>query len=169
MSQETTVTYNSALTIREVVDLNVPDAANPIINHTGFDESGTLNSTSTPPVTKVACFEKVLVAGAATIDLTALPGTGGGTVDGTGLKVQAIKIRNPAANTNKLHVVPGASAGYNLWGAAFHIILNPGESLLWVGVDHANVPAVAGGAKNIDISDDGAAGTETHEFQIGLG
>jgi hypothetical protein len=163
-----TATYSLELTVNET--LTVPDSAggNATIRHNGFNSTGSLGASTTPPVTKVSAFKPALVAGEHVIDLTALPGVTAANVDGTGLKVQAIKIRNPAANSANLIIEPGASNAYNLFGASFKITLHPGEELLFKGNDHASMPEVASGAKNIKLSD-GGTGVEVHEVIILLG
>jgi hypothetical protein len=157
------------LTVRETLDTNVPAASRCTVVHDAFNKAVALRSTTTPPVTKVAVFQKALVAGVATIDLRALVGTNNLAVDGNGLKVQAIKIQNPGTNTNVLAVVPGASNGYNLFGASAKITLNPGEEFVWLGIDNANVPNVDATHKTLDLSDASAGGTESSNWVIVLG
>jgi hypothetical protein len=162
------VNFAQQLTVRELLETGVPAASRKTVSHDAFNQSGQLNASSVPPATKVAAFEKALVAGAGTIDLTALTGTNGATIDGTGLKVQGILIVNPATNANPLVIEPGGANPYNLFGAAFKITLHPGKSLHWISAKDADTPDVAAGAKNIALSD-GAAGTETHKFIVVLG
>lgn len=162
-----TATYSLELTVRETLSTGVPAAERPIVTHSGFNSSGSLSSSTTPPITKVAAFTKALVAGAATIDLTALVGTAGAAVDGTGLKVQAVKVQNPSTNTNTLVIKEGASNGYHLMGASFQITLQPGEEFIWRGIDKA--PDVAGSAKTIDLTDAAVGGTESSNWIILLG
>jgi hypothetical protein len=169
MSDTIIVDYNLSLTVREILAANVPAATRPIVTHNKFNAAATLKSTTTPPVSKCAVFQKALAAGVGTIDLTALVGTNNLAIDGTGLKVQAIKVQNPATNTHVLLLKPGTSNGYNLFGAASQIILNPGESIQWVGIDSASVPDIAAGAKNLALSDNSAGGTESHNFVIIMG
>jgi hypothetical protein len=159
----------SQLTVRELLDVNVPAASNPTVVHSAFNTTKSLGAATAPPASKVAAFLKALVAGVATIDLTALTGTGGVAVNGTGLKVQAIKIINPSTNTHLLTVAPGASNGHNLLGATFLITLYPGEEFLFVGNDHASKPDIGATSKNLDISDGGSGGTESHDFLIVMG
>lgn len=163
------VNYALTLTARETLVTNVPAATRKTVVHDGFNVAATLKDDTTPPVTKVAAFAKALVNGTATIDLTALTGTGGVTVDGTGLKVQALLVINPSTNTKKLLVKPGASSGYNLFGASSQLKLNPGEALQWLGYDSNNVPDVANNAKAIDLTDDGGNGNESYNFEFILG
>jgi hypothetical protein len=159
------VAYVSKVTATESFADTLGDSLN--VSHTAMDTSLALGAATVPPVTKVAAFAKALVAGAGTIDLTALTGTAG-TVDGTGLKVQIFKAINPSTNTNPLIIVPGASSGYNILGATSKVTLNPGEEISWKGYNKAAVPDVAAGVKNIDLSD-GVGGTETYNFEIVLG
>lgn len=164
-----TLTANISLdmTIRETLTTGVADATSPIITHSGWNTQKSLAAATTPPATKVAAFQQALVAGAATIDLTALVGTAGATVNGTGLKVQAVKIQNPSTNTNTLVVKEGATNGYHLLGASFQIILQPGEEVCFLGLDKA--PDVASTAKTIDLTDAAVGGTESSNWIILLG
>jgi hypothetical protein len=145
-------TLQSALTVVETITNNgafLSSSSNKV-THNGLNVQSSIDATTTPPATKVAGFQKALAAGVGTIDLTALPGTNGTTVDGTGLKVQAVKFRNPSSNANNITITVGASNGYQLHGAGWSITLRPGESYLWEGVDAA--PDVGGSAKNIDLA-----------------
>lgn len=155
------VTKALALTAFETIEAGMAAAVGAVITHNGFNTAAKLSSNTVPPVTKMSAFVKALVAGAATIDLTALVGTAGVAVDGTGLKVQAIRIQNPSTNANAVAITPGASNGYLLLGTGWKITLNPGEEFVWVGIDHASVPDVAAGAKTIDL-----AGTGTQSFNV---
>ena len=66
---------------------------------------------------------KAMVAGAATIDFTAAPYSGG-----TKTPIRVF-LMNPAANANSITIVKGATNGYAGFGAAFSITLAPGESV----------------------------------------
>ncbi|KKK95666.1 hypothetical protein LCGC14_2670530, partial [marine sediment metagenome] len=94
------VTYAANCTVVEELTGNTDSlsAADKEVTHSQFNTSDTLNAGSTPPATKVAAFVQALTAGTATIDLTALIGTNGATVDGSGLKVQVLKMKNLGAN-----------------------------------------------------------------------
>lgn len=144
------VVYTSKLTATETLTNNVPDASSPSVLHNGFDSSFTLNSSSTPAATVMASFNKALSGGAATIDLTALVGTGGGAVSLNGLKVRAIKITAPIGNANPITLVNGASNGHNLTGGAISIVIYPGQEILMYLKD-ASV-AVDGTHKTWDLS-----------------
>lgn len=158
------VNYNSSLTIRETLETNVPAASDAEILHNGYDTNAPLNSTSTPTATKCAVFAKALSAGAATIDLTALTGTNGVTIDGTGLEVVAAKFQNPSTNANNIQICFGASNAYLLGtNAAWKITLCPGDEYL--GKFHNN-PAIDATHKNIDLA---GTGSQTLNVEIVLG
>ena len=89
-----TLAYSVQVSVRETLETNIPatTSGNRVLVHNQYNSTQNLNSTTTPPVTKVAAFLKTLAAGAATITLTSLTGSNGVTVDGTDLKVQIFKI-----------------------------------------------------------------------------
>jgi hypothetical protein len=132
-------------------------AGNPDVSFPGpgVDETITLTSVSTPAITKRAGFKQALTSGAATIDLTALPGiTVDETVNGTGLQVQFIKFVNPSTNANKMTIGKGMTSGYQLDGATtWSIVLAPGMSAL-INTNSAS-DVIASGKKTIDIAGTG--------------
>jgi hypothetical protein len=131
----------------------------------GLNQSGSLSASTTPPVTKSSTFDKALVAGAATIDLTSLPDDDGnvGAVDFTGLKPQVVILTNKSTNANAITIAKGASNGYTGFGAAFSITLQPGDTVAFKGNDNAGVTDVASGARTLDLS-----GTGTQVLQVQL-
>jgi hypothetical protein len=153
--------YATKLTVVETLEANVPGAAevNRRVTHDQFNANLALSAGTTPPVTKVAVFQKALAAGVGTIDLTALTGTNGAAVDLTGLKVQAAKFRNPATNANAITVTFGSANGYLLGGSAWKFILEPGMELVVFGND--KTPDVDGTHKTIDL-----AGTLTQALDV---
>lgn len=161
-----TLAYDSNLTVVETLEANVPAAssANRRVTHSLFNTTKALNAATVPPVTKIAAFNKALVAGAATIDLTALLGTNGATVDGTGLKVVAFKAKAPAANANEITLTEGAVDGYALAGATFKIGVKPGQEVTFYGDDDA--PVIAGADKTIDMA---GTGVQTLDIEIVMG
>lgn len=79
----------------------------------------TYNSGSSPPGVFYSGQVLALVAGVATIDLTALAGGLQGTIDGTGKKIQMMRIRGEADGSNaKLTISEGAANPMELFGAA---------------------------------------------------
>lgn len=155
------VTYGVQTTVAETLVANVPAAlaANAVVTHNQFNTSLSLTSSTTPPVTKHAAFNKALVAGTATIDLTALTGTNGATVDLTGLKIQVFRVKATAANANPISLTEGAANGYALAGALWLVALKAGQEVTIYGND--STPDVAAADKNIDL-----AGTGTQSLDI---
>lgn len=123
----------SRLTVTEMLSGNRPFAADAkaAVIHDLLDQV----DVTVTPVTKVAGFQKALAAGVATIDLTALVGTNGQAVDGTGLRVEALKVRNPLANANPITIKIGASNGYDGFGTTFALTLAPGATALLKPLD----------------------------------
>lgn len=116
-----------------------------------------LLSSTTPPVTKSAMTAKALSSGTASIDLTAMANDSDGTtVDFTGLKVQALMLKNPSTNANKITITKGASNGYgtDAAGGSWTEVLDPGAQVLKYIPDSA--PDVGSGAKAFDITGTGA-------------
>jgi len=161
MSVQATITQN--VTAVETLDENMhaSAASRSQVTHDGFNTTVVLNSTSTPPASEVGCFEQDLTAGAATIDLTAMPSTNGATVDGTGKRVQAAKFKNPSDNANNMTITEGASNGYDGFGASFSIILVPGAEVTIFTNDGGT--DISGTNKTIDI-----AGTSTQTLEVSL-
>lgn len=152
------VTASYALKATVVENLDAADGANsPQITHDKFSSSGTLTPTSSVPATKVSADRVALVAGAKTIDLTALVGTNGAAVNGTGLKVQLFKFANRGAAF--MTVSQGAANPYQFGGANWSRRVQPNQEILFYG--HDLDPDIAAGAKNIDV-----AGTGTDEFEL---
>jgi len=130
-------------TVQQTLDATgAPAASSPKVTHANWDFTHTLNATSTPPFSKHAVEQKALAAGVGTIDLSATFGLNGEAVDGTGLKVQAMKLRNPSTNANSITITPGIANGYDFCGAAFSITLEPGTEVLIYCLATAPVIAV---------------------------
>lgn len=158
------VAWAQTITIVETLPNNTGSAADASrkVTHTNYNESGTLNAGSTPPATLQASFLLPLSSGAATIDLRALTGTNGASVDGNGLKVQLFRIKNLGANNMVL--TPGASNGIDLFGASFSITIFPGA--VWECFLNDNAPDIAAGDKTIDVA---GTGSQTAEVTIVMG
>lgn len=109
------VTYSAIATVVETLPTNTGSAAasTRVVTHAEYNESASLNSGSTPPVTLVAEFLLTLSSGAATIDLRTLTGTNGAVVDGNGLKVQIVRIKNLGAND--MTIKGGSATPHNLF------------------------------------------------------
>ena len=135
-------------------------AANNSVVHSGFSIAGTLNAGSTVPATTVVAFEQALTAGAAEIDLTALPGTNGAVVDLTGLKVQLFQIRGKTGNANPITIQPdtGGTDDYELMGASFLAIVQADQQLMFSGND--STPDVGPTDKIFSLAGTGAQSVE---------
>lgn len=158
------VTYGVQVTVAETMATNVVAAPSPLVQHTGYNSSGTFTASTSVPVTQVAAFVKTMTSGAATIDFSSLTGTNGATVVGTGLKVQFAKFKNPSTNANNIAITEGVSNGLSLFGASFSVTLAPGQEITFYGNDAA--PDVASGDKTIDLA---GTGSQTLECMIVLG
>ncbi len=121
------VTYAATCTIVETLPGNsgsAPDATRKV-THTNYNETASLTSLTTPPVTTQASFLATLSSGTLTIDLRTLNGTNGAVVDGNGLKVQVVRVKNLGANS--LTIKSGASTGHTgIFTATTGQIVNPG-------------------------------------------
>jgi hypothetical protein len=107
-----TVTYAATCSVAETLASNTGSApaSTRLVTHTDYNESASLNSGTTPPVTTCAHFLATLSSGTLSVDLRALTGTNGAEIDGNGLKVQVLRIKNLGANS--LTVSEGASNGH---------------------------------------------------------
>jgi hypothetical protein len=136
----TTVTFSGA-----------DDGNNTIlVNH--MDSSGTYTAASTVPVTKLASFNQALSGGAATIDLSALPGLSADeTVNFSGLKVQFAKFRNKSTNANNITLVKGGSNGWcPISTTSWTVTLGPGQEVTLALAESS--ADVGSGAKEIDLT-----------------
>lgn len=147
--------YAANLSVTEVLENNTaPYAeANRKVVSTQFNSGGNYNAGSTPAVSAHAASQQALTAGAATIDLTALTGANGVSVDMTGKKIEFVKLIAAADNGAAITVEPGAANGYNLFGASFAIVLQPGQEITVKLAEGA--PDVGATAKEIDLSGTG--------------
>lgn len=153
------VTYVSSMTVTETVDVDTELSldADSIIIHDQLNTSDTFNAGSATPVTVVMARTLALSAAALTIDLTALPGSNGGTIDATGLRLQLMKIKSTA--TASLTFSIGAADPYTGLGVGFTITLLPGMEFTFFGNELAT--EISSGAKDIDV-----AGTGVEDFDI---
>ena len=156
-----TVTLQSILTTTEVLQ-GVPGAVGGTVINDDFNQSVSLTPTGSVPVTKGSYQTYTIAGGLVDIDLTALLGTQS-NVDGTGLKLQALFIKN--LGNNNINVAPGAANAYSPFGAGNDIDLpanatNKSHILLYTPELLADVAA---GAKMIRIT-----GTNGDTVQVGI-
>lgn len=164
-----TVTYAATMTVAEIIGNNTGSAADAsrTVTHSNYNQSATLNSSSTPPVTKCAHFLLTLSSGTATIDLTALTGTNGASTDGSGLKVQIVRIKNLGANIMTFY--EGASNGHNMFsidsgsGVGGQVV-HPGGHIMLYSKDNGD--DISGSTKTWDVA---GTGSQTAEVSIVMG
>ena len=111
------VTANVNLLVNVQETFNADALVNQVLVHSGYNLTGlVLDSSTSPPVTKVSAQDYVLAAGTKTIDLTAVLGVNDVSQDCTGLKLQLMVFINAAGNADMVISGEGAN-GYSL-GAA---------------------------------------------------
>jgi hypothetical protein len=161
-----TVNYASKVQTEETLTSNVPavPAADAVITHSGYNTNQTLTSATTPPATQVAYFSQALSSGSATIDLTSLTGANGISIDGSTLKVQVAKFKNPSSNANSIKVDVGATNGYQLSGAGWEVTLEPGQETTLYLNDAS--PDIGASAKTLDLT---GTGSQALEVSLVLG
>ncbi len=159
------VTYASTITIAETLANNTGSApaSTRLVTHTDYNESGTYNSGTTPPVTTCASWLQALSGGTATVDLRALTGTNGASTDGNGLKVQMVRVKNLGANS--LTIKSGASNGHTgFFTATTGIIVPAGAHLqLFTNDNGDDIDATH---KTWDLT---GTGTQTSEWTVVMG
>lgn len=114
-----------AIVVEEQLALAEPLVENPRVPH---KLSGTerLTSTSVPDVVSVWSGVVALSAGAATLDLTALPnGPYATTVSLSGKKIRQFSVQATAANAGALKIAKGASNAIMLGGHVDDVITLP--------------------------------------------
>lgn len=167
MASTVAVAYEAKATVVETLDVTGTPGASDTkrrVTHDAWNSAKTLGAATSPPATLHAAFEKALAAGVATIDLTALVGTNGIAVDGTGLRVQVLRVRAKATNANPITIGKGASAGYTGLGADYSEALAPGAEVLHYPNDAGSDIAPAN--KTLDLA---GTGTQSLEVEIVLG
>ncbi len=143
----------------------------PKVTLNGMDTTSRYTPSSTPAAVASSYFAVALVAGAATVDLTALPGP----VDaatcgpaGAATAVQAIKIAAPTTNLHSIAVTPSTINGYAASGKGFifasgqSVELAPGDEILWKGT----APTVGSACRDLTLT---GSGTDVLNFAIILG
>ena len=158
--------FNLEITADEVIALGLDFATDPTVPHKLTEAAaGTLTATTTPPVTKVFSDSVQLSGGVGALDLTALAGPNGTTIDFTGLKVQLVALRCATGNAAGITVdSKDAVTGYNLFGidnaaTAEKIEVLPGDAWGKKSVDTLeNVDATH---KDITL-----AGTDSDTIQV---
>ena len=133
-----TVAYAATASVVETLPNNTGSAAaaSRVVTHSEYNEGAQYTSASTPPVTLVAEFLLTLTTGAATIDLRTLTGTNGAVVDGNGLKVQIVRIKNLGANN--MTFKGGSSTPHNMFTVTTGQVVFPGGHLMIFSNDNGD-------------------------------
>lgn len=158
--------FSSQVTLVHRIVETLTTAEQPLLdssdNTTSAFASGTRTSdgTSSPAVTAGASFNATLSTGALTVDLTAITDIRGVSISFNGKKIRDVTFVNPITNANQIQVKAGAASGHLLLGAAWSIILQPGDLVTVRAVDAGN-QAVGGSNKNWDL-----VGTGSQVLQI---
>ncbi len=119
----------------------------------------TLNSSSTPAVTKSCTLALALSTGAITLDMTSMvDAVDGLTKTITGLTPAYIKFQNPSTNANPITIVFGGSNPYTGFGAAFGVTLKPGSEATY----RVGSIVVDGSHKTFDLTGTGSQVLNIH-------
>ncbi len=157
--------------ITTVEQLDLGPGNEPKVTLNGMDTTSRYTPATTPAAVASSYFAVALVAGAATIDLTALPGPIDAATcgkSGAATAVQAIKIAAPKTNVGPVAISPSSVNGYAASGgglvfsAGHTVTLAPGDELLWKG----DAPNVSPTCRDLTLS---GTGTDVLNFAIILG
>lgn len=138
------------------------------VSPTTFNQAqSSYSQTSTPKALHYAAKTVALVAGALTIDLTALAGWGlQDTIDGTGLKILAMRVRGCAAGNAALIISEGAANPMELFGAGNPIVYPATLTKPWLFEFGETLDDISDTDCEIDLV---GTGTEQFEFEFLLG
>ncbi len=152
MSLDQATIANPPISVVETPNLALDKVADPQLVHAiTLPIPAVLSGTTSPPIEKVYSDRIQLVAGARTLDLTALvPGNITPDTDFTGLKIQLLQFTSPENNLADITITPGASDGYDLGGAGMSVTLSPGDTIIFALND--NAPDVGPTDKEIDFA-----------------
>lgn len=150
------ITVDVNLSIRVTDNPTIAGASSPTVVYDAYVTRETITGTTTLSADATTAFEKVLSAGAATIDLTSVPSTTG-TQSMSGKSLRTLYIKADADNAGVISIQTGATNGYALFGSSGKITLSPGDSF---GLRISTTNNVDGTHKTIDL-----AGTGTDSIQ----
>ena len=154
---------NLVMQASETLLTNVPAASAPRVQHNGFDTKATLRSTGTPALAAVCYLRQALVAGVLALDFTALAGVNGGTINATGKKLYAVRVKHNG-NDDVLTIAAGSSNGYQGTGtAADGYVVPGGQSMFVLGTAGPNVDGTHK-TYRVYTSDN----TATHQVEVSL-
>lgn len=160
-----TLTFSPTIQAAETLTSGVTFTSDAVITHAITDLALALTGSSSPPVSVVVEGQFAMSGGAGTINMAALTGANGATVDATGLKPRFAVLRNPSTNTGSIVIADGAANGHNFFGdGSGQITLKVGQ---WAILYFAgNADAVASGDRTIDLT---GTGTEALDYFLVFG
>jgi hypothetical protein len=149
------IQFNNSIAVNESnVVSGDPTSAGAIANVAlggQFRYDGT--SGNGPAITADFHGQVALIAGALTLDLTALADAILGTVTMAGLKLRHIQLAAPGTNAGALTIKPGASNGYTGWAGSGGLILSPSDQAV-LGPLNGTI-AIDGTHKTLDLTGTG--------------
>lgn len=164
--------YVGILQTKESFTIPVSDAASSAlvdnVTNSLWTKEATLTPISVPDGEIVVNKQYTLVAGAITVDFTALPQAGGAanynatTPDPK--KIRMFKFQAPTTNTANIRIVTGAATGKTICGAAFQCTIPPGGEVQGYLLD-GDVAASA----SLKLFDVTGTGTEKLNVTLVLG
>jgi len=131
------IAATSVTSTRLVSELTVSEelskgALEQVVNHTKLNERVSFRPTSDTVTTDVDNVYSATLTSGTSIDLTSLTNTLGESLDLTGQRVVAMKVKNMSTTgSNAINVTEGASNAYPLLGSTFSFDLQPRQSLLY--------------------------------------
>lgn len=143
----TVASLTMSVIAHETINAGSTATINPVAVHRIEGSPYTFSATSTINSTESWSSTITLVAGAATVDLTALTRTALATVNLTGLRIRAMHIKALATNTAVVTIQPGATTGYAAMGLGLQ--LKPGGDAI---IHDPTSDAVSALLKNIDLA-----------------
>ncbi len=164
-SQISSVQFINQMNVTEALQ-DAPAASGQNVTSVAFNPSTVqyTPSTTIPMVNYSGVTYTLSGGGAATIDLTDLLGTQG-NIDGTGLRVRALRVQGSDASNGALTISPGASNPYEFFGPGNELVYPAGNTkpITFEFEDGlALITDVSGvGASQIDL-----AGDASDEFKI---
>lgn len=171
MAASGTVEFGTNLVVTEVIPAGDGSAAANVIH--ALNQFAALTTSkafggATTPTWSAAWTDTVdLVAGVATIDLTALARQAPlEDVNLDTLEIVAFAFAGASANANPIEVSPGATNGYNIFGTADdQVSVYPNQIVQVASMTQKDLPSVAAGAAD-EIDFTGTAAQQIHVLLI---
>ncbi len=159
----------SSLTIKPTMTLRNDATSGATVGPIALNPADkTYTPTSSPPGSEYAADDVTLVGSSWTIDLTDLTDIEGIAVDGSGLKVQEIRVQADSDNTAAITVAGGDADPYELFGAGGSVPVPPGGVIVMRFEDALDDILTGTGAGESDIKFSGTIG-DKFSYEIIMG